>query len=146
MVKILAAIRSVVFLGWLSVALISTTIAAGIWAIQMTATVATMSAKATATAVKHRKAMARAVAKAKAKARLRRALVAVPVVGVGVITYFEEQDYRDWKRQHPDGTRKQYACEVASLTAEVIDEVLQELPERVRPSPATVMEWMPKCE
>lgn len=146
MVKIFRLFRSAVFLAWLSLALISTTIASGIWAIQMATTVATMSATAAATAIKHRKQLTRAIAKTKAKARLRRAAVAVPFVGVGAMAYFEEQDYREWKEQNADGTRQQYACELAALTAEVIDEVLQELPEMMRPSPSTIMAQVPECD
>ncbi|NCQ25696.1 MAG: hypothetical protein COW54_13365 [Rhodobacteraceae bacterium CG17_big_fil_post_rev_8_21_14_2_50_63_15] len=119
MAKILGLFRNIVFLGWLNFALVSTTIAAGLWALQMATTVATMTANAAATAVAHRKQLAKAVAKTKAKARLRRAIVAIPVVGVGAIAYFEEQDYREWKGQNPSGAPEQYACEVAALTAEV---------------------------
>lgn len=146
MAGIFGVFRNVVFLGWLSVALVSTTIAASIWALQMTASVAAISAKAAATAVTHRKQLAKAVAKTKAKARLRRAVVAVPVVGIGAVTYFEEQDYREWLEEHPDGTRQQYSCKEASLSAEVVDEVLQGLPEFMRPAPETVLGKMPKCE
>lgn len=146
MLKILGVFRSVVFLGWLSFALVSTTVMAGVWALQMATSVATISAQAAATAAAHRKQLARAVAKTKAKARLRRAIVAVPFLGVGAIAYFEEQDYRDWKEENADGTRQHYACEVALLTAEVVDEVIQELPERMRPSPSTIMTRMPECE
>lgn len=144
MAGIFGVFRNVVFLGWLSVALVSTTIAAGIWALQMTTTVAAMSAKAASTAVAHRKQLAKAVAKA--KARLRRAVVAVPIAGVAAIGYFEEQDYQEWLEDHPEGTRQQYACEVASMTAEIADEVLQNLPERVRPGPETILGYMPECE
>lgn len=146
MKRVFKLFRSVVFLVWLSVSLIFATIAAGIWAIQLATTVATMSATAASTAVKHRKQLTRTVAKAKAKARLRKAIVAVPFVGVGAMAYFEEQDYREWKELNPEGTRQQYACEVASLTAEVIDEVLQDLPEAVRPSPSIIMAKMPECD
>ena len=145
MAGIFGVFRNVVFLGWLSFALVSTTIATGIWALQMTTTVAAMSAKAASTAVAHRKQLAKAVAKTKAKARLRRAVVAVPIAGVAAIGYFEEQDYQEWLEDHPEGTRQQYACEVASMTAEIADEVLQDLPERVRPSPETILGYMPEC-
>ncbi len=145
MAKISGVFRSIVFLGWLSLALLSTTIAAGIWAVQMATTVATMTTKAAATAVAHRKQLATIVARTKAKARLRRTIVAVPIAGIGAITYFEEQDYREWKEQNPEGTRQQYACEVAALTAEIIDAVLQELPKMVRPSPSAVISQIPEC-
>ena len=105
-----------------------------------------MSAKAAATTVAHRKQLAEAVAKAKAKARLRRVIVAVPIAGIVAMGYFEERDYREWKEQNLDGTRQHYACEVATLTAHVIDEVLQDLPEAVRPTPATVLGKMPECD
>ncbi|MDU8913996.1 hypothetical protein [Aestuariicoccus sp. MJ-SS9] len=138
MAKILGAFRSVVFLGWLSVALASTAIAAGVYALQMTTAVAAMTTKAATTAIKHRKELA----KTKAKARLRRAVVAVPIAGVGAIAYFEEQDYQEWLSENPDGSRQKYACEVASLSAEVVDEVLQGLPEWMRPEPE---KYMPEC-
>ena len=73
-------------------------------------------------------------------------VVTVAVVGLGAIAYFEKQDYREWLLENPDGTRSDYACEVAALSADVIDEVLQDLPERVRPDPETVLGYMPKCE
>lgn len=44
------------------------------------------------------------------------------------------------------GTPGEYACDVARLSAEVIDEVLAELPEGARPRPETVLSWMPECE
>jgi hypothetical protein len=46
----------------------------------------------------------------------------------------------------PNGSRQQYGCEVLGLTAEVLDEVLQELPERIRPDSDTVLKHMPECE
>lgn len=145
MLKLFGLFRSVVFLGWLSAALVSTTIATGIWAFQMTSTVAALSAQAASAAVAHRKQLARAVAKTKAKARLRRAVVALPAVGMIAVGYFEEQDYQEWLAENPDGTRRQYACEVATLTADVIDDVLQDLPDRLRPEPETVLGHLPEC-
>lgn len=82
----------------------------------------------------------------KAKARLRRAVVTIPLAGVAAIGYFEEQDYQEWLQEHPDGTRRKYACEVASLTAEIAGEVLQDLPERLRPGPEAVLGYVPECE
>lgn len=138
--------RNVVFLGWLCLALASTTLAATVWAVQLTATVATVSAKAAATAVAHRRQLTRAIARTKAKARLRRLIAAVPIAGLGAIAYFEERDFQEWKRDNPDGTRADYTCEVAELSAEVIDEVLQDLPGSIRPGPEQVQGWLPKCE
>ena len=85
-------------------------------------------------AARHR----REIAKTKAKARLRRFVVAVPLAGAGAVAYFERRDYLHWKEEHPDGTMDIYAAEVASASAEVLDEVLQELPEPLRPARQTV--------
>lgn len=138
-------LRSLVFLSWLSFGLAFTTVAAGIWVLQLSATVATMSANAAATALAHRKQLAKAVAKTKAKARLRRVIAVIPIVGVGALAYFEEQDYQEWLAENPSGSRQQYACEVSVLTAEIADEVLQELPEMVRPDPDTLLGYLPEC-
>lgn len=139
------ALRSTVFLGWLAVMLLSISLTLGLWAFQLTATVATMTANAASMAIRHRKEMARALAKAKAKARLRKVLVAVPLIGIPTAAAFEVRDYQEWQEENPDKTFDDYVCEVRVLTAEVMDEVLQELPELIRPSPDTVMERFPKC-
>lgn len=138
---ILRLFRSAVFLGWLSIALASTAVAASVWAFQLSTTVAVMTANAAATAAAHRKQLA----KAAAKARLRRAIASVPIAGLGAVVYFEERDYQEWLRQNLQGNRQQYACEVAALSVEVIDEVLQDLPEAVRPDSETVLGLMPTC-
>ena len=101
MARLLGFVRTSLFLGWLCVMLATTTLAAGIWAVQMATTVAAMSAQAAAAALAHRQQLARAVARAKAKARLQRLIVAVPVIGAGAIVYFEERDYRDWLEENP---------------------------------------------
>lgn len=126
--------RSVIFLGWLSFALATAAIAATVWGVQMATTAAALTAKAASTAAAHRKQIAKAVATTKAKARLRRVLVAVPVAGLGAAAFFEEQDYQAWLEENPEGDREQYLCEQASLTAEIADEMLQEMPEKIRPS------------
>ncbi len=93
-----------------------------------------MTASAAATAVAHRTALAKAVAKTKAKARLRRLIAAAPFVGLAAVGYFEEQDFQEWLLDNPEGTRAEYGCEVAALTAEVLDETLQDLPDSFRPN------------
>lgn len=139
-------IRRTVFLIWLCVGLAVSAATLAAWAVNLSVKVATMTATAATTAVKHRKQIASAVTKAKAKARVRRVLVAVPAVGTALAIAFETQDYNDWQAKHPEGTFSDYSCEVAELSAEVVDEVLQELPEMARPSPDTVLAWMPECE
>jgi hypothetical protein len=136
MKKVLAMIRNVVFLWALVAFLLTTTFGAIVWGLQ---TAATLTAATSA-------AVARAVMTTKAKARIRRTVVAVPLVGLGAIVYFEEADYREWLKDNPDGTREQYFCQVAKVTAEVLDEVLQELPERFRPEPETIRDKIPKCD
>jgi heme/copper-type cytochrome/quinol oxidase subunit 2 len=143
--SLFGAIRSTVVLGWLTVMLLSISLTLGLWAFQLTATVAVMTANAASMAIRHRKEMARAVAKAKAKARLRRVLVAIPFVGVTAVIAFEAQDYQEWQEENPGKTSNDYACEVSSLSAEVMDEVLQELPESLRPPPSTILKLLPEC-
>lgn len=130
----------------LCVTLATTTLSLGIWAISLTTQVATMTASAAATAIAHRKAIAAAIVRAKAKARLRRIMVAVPLAGIAAVGYFEHGDYQEWKEDNPDGGLGDYGCEVGTISAEVIDEVLQELPETVRPSRDLVLARLPECE
>jgi len=112
----------------------------------LTAQVGTMGAAAAASAIANRKAIAAAVTRTKAKARLRRMAVAVPIAGLGLAAEFERRDFVEWQEQNPEGTYGEYGCEVATVSAEVMDDVLQDLPERVRPSRDTVLSWLPECE
>ncbi|MCK0150771.1 hypothetical protein MWU54_12100 [Marivita sp. S6314] len=145
MFAVLRFFRSTMVLLWLCGALAASTIALGVQAMTLSAQVATLTSSAAATALKHRKEVAKAVSKTKAKARLRRMMVAVPVLGGGAALAFEAQDYQDWQAQHPDGSFADYTCEAATLSAEVVDETLQELPETLRPSRETVLNWLGDC-
>lgn len=138
-------LRNTVVLIWLCGALAVSTVALGIQALTLSAQVATVTAGASAAALRHRKDMARAVSKAKAKARLRRMLVAVPVAGVAASAIFERQDYLDWQANNPEGSFVDYSCEMAELSAEVVDEVLQDLPESVRPSRDFLIDQLEQC-
>ena len=137
--------KNVVFLVWLLGALASLSIGLTWWSLQLTANVARLTTEATATALKHRKEISRAVAKAKAKARLKRTLVMVPIAGIAAAAYFEEQDYQEWKLQNQNRSRQDYTCEVAALTAEVLDELLQEIPHNLMLSGERLAGQMPKC-
>lgn len=149
MLRPIRILRNAVFLGWLSLSLLGATIAMATWAVSLTVQVTAMTTTAAATAVRHRKDIAKAVARTKAKGRLRRVVVAVPFVGVAAAVAFEAQDYSQWQDENPGKTSGDYSCEVATLSAEVVDEVLevlQELPERVRPRSEVVLGRLPQCE
>ncbi len=108
------------------------------------------------------RAVATAVARARAKARLRRMVVAVPAVGSLLAAYFVEVEYQEWLEENPGGDRTQYACEVAQVTSEIIQEEVEEyrdflesdrvevVPAWARPNVDTVAGWLeswrPECE
>ena len=80
--------------------------------------------------------------------------VAVPFIGAALIIYFEEQDFQEWLDEHPDGDRRQYACEVATYSAEIIDDLVgdtltatENLPDYLQPNAEKVKTWLevPKC-
>ena len=54
--------------------------------------------------------------------------------------------YHEWKELFPEGTREDYACDMAGLTAEVVDEVLQELPATFRLPERRVRNLFPDCD
>jgi len=145
MMRILAFLRTAGFLAVLCVSLATTAISMGIWAVSLTAQVTTMTASAAAAAIANRKAIAAAIVRTKAKARLRRALVVLPIAGIAAAVAFERQDYLEWKTDHPDGDVEDYGCEVGTVSAEVIDDVLQDLPETVRPSRDWLLSRVPSC-
>lgn len=153
--------RNSILLLWICGTLVLSTIGFGAWAIQQSIRVASLTAdlassvsELVSTKATHKKALSKQEAKLKAKARLRRAVVAVPVVGAGLVLYFEEQDFQEWLDENPEGTRVEYACEVATYSAELVDEIVEDtveaaqgLPSSVRPSPETIKSWLevPKC-
>lgn len=115
------------------------------YAFNMSVKVAALSSQVAQTAVRQRKAVQTAVARTRAKARLRRGMVAIPVAGTVIALAFEEREYREWQEENPGLTIGDYGCEVSQNTAAVVDEVLQELPATIRPSPEMVMGWSPAC-
>lgn len=139
-------LRSATFLLWLCAALAFSTLSATVWAVQAGSTAAVATAKMAQMAATHRKDMRRALAKSRAKARLKRGMTALPFIGLGAVGYFEEQEYRAWLKENPEGDRMAYACESAELTAEVLDEVLQSLPEKLRPGEEALGDLLPACD
>jgi hypothetical protein len=79
--------------------------------------------------VKHKIELKKAVAKEKAKSRLKQAIVAVPFVGSVAYAAMEINDLRIWKKENPGKSDADYACETAQLSAEVLEDVLAEIPD-----------------
>lgn len=146
MSAILSLLRNTVFVFCLMGALASLSIGSTIFALNAMATATRLSVEAATTAVRHRNEISKAVAKTKTKARLKRMIAMIPVVGIAAVGYFEEQEYKDWLISNPDGSRQDYLCEVALMSSEVIDEILLELPEMIRPSKTAISDMMPKCD
>ena len=155
-------ISKTLILLWLCGTLFLSTVGVGFYAIQQTVRIASLTAELTnsatelaATKAAHKKSLSEQKAKLKAKARLRRGLIAVPFIGAALIIYFEEQDFQEWLNEHPQGNRTQYACEVATYSAEIIDELVadtlmasENLPNYIQPDAEKVKTWMevPKCK
>ena len=142
----LAILKNTLFMLWLLGALASLSVASTIFAIQAMATSTRLAAEVATTAVKHRKEMTRVVAQVKAKARLKRTIAKIPIAGMAAGAYFEEQEYQEWLISNPSGSRQEYLCEVSAISLEVVEEVLLELPQKIRPSEAVLSEMIPKCE
>ncbi|WP_416915505.1 MAG: hypothetical protein ACMUJJ_00040 [Roseicyclus sp.] len=134
--------RNTLLVAWLLVSLVSVSVAATTWAAVQTWKVAQLTYRTAEMAYQHRREMARAIA----KARVRRLTTAIPLVGAAAAVYFERQSYQEWRELYPDGSAEDYACDMAELTAEALDEVLQELPAIARPSERRVRGFLPDCE
>ncbi|MBU1175722.1 MAG: hypothetical protein KKH72_10005 [Alphaproteobacteria bacterium] len=143
-------VRTTLFLGVLCVSLAVSTASLGLWAVSLTTQVTALTVGAATAALAESKAVAKAVAKAKArekaKARLKRVLVALPLVGIAAAAAFEYGDYREWQEENPEGDFGDYGCEVAALSAEVVNEVLQDLPEATRPPRDAILSRLPACD
>ena len=99
-----------------------------------------------ATKIQHKAELNRLVAKEKAKARLRQTIVAIPFIGATAFAAFELNDFRKWKKENPSKEKSAYTCETASVYADLINEVLLELPENARPSERTINSLIEMCE
>ena len=117
----------------------------GLNVITLTREVATLTAEAVSTAALHKKQLSKAVAKERAKARLKRLVVAIPVAGIAAAIAFEASDAANWLENNPDKSSTDYGCEVAEDSAEVIDEVLIELPQVIRPQKELILSKLPTC-
>ena len=107
------------------ISLAVSTLSLGLHAANLTAKVAVLTTASAAAAVKHRK----DIAKLLAKARLKRVIVAMPILGSGAALAFEASEFKNWQAANPQKSEVDYLCENASLTIEVFEEVIKDLPE-----------------
>ena len=138
--------KNTIFLMLLCATLAVSTATLAVRTTVLTAQVAAASASLATATISNRKKVLDAIARTKAKARIRRYVAAIPLIGIAAAGAFEAQDFLEWQQANPDGTKLDYSCEVAQASGEVIDDVLQSLPEKIRPSSDMVMSYLPTCE
>ena len=141
----LSLFKNTVFLIWLLCSLASITIFTSIWALQKTFIVAKLSAEITSNTIKHRKEIKKTISKIKAKARLKRIITMLPIAGAAAGIYFEESEFQEWLIDNPNGKRSDYLCEIAEITSEIIDEVIDALPQSIKSGETLLKTITPKC-
>ena len=137
--------KNTVFLIWLFCSLTSLTIFASVWALQKTFMVAKLSTEITANTIKHRKEISKTISKIKAKARLKRIITMLPFAGAAAGLYFEESEFQEWLIDNPNGKRSDYLCEIAEITSEIIDEVIDDLPQSIKSGENLLKAITPEC-
>jgi hypothetical protein len=142
---VLSLFKNTVFLIWLLCSLASITVFSSIWALQKTFMVAKLSAEITSNTIKHRKEIKKTITKIKAKARLKRIITMLPIAGAAAGIYFEESEFQEWLIDNPNGKRSDYLCEIAEITSEIIDEVINTLPKSIRSSENLLQAISPTC-
>ncbi len=162
MATLFRIVKSAVFLGLLCISLAASTAFFAVKSAELGVKVASLAAEVVALKIAAQRDKTKAVAEAKAKtkarerarARVRRFAIAgaavVPVAGIfaapAIAGFFEVADFNDWKTDNPEEGFGNYACETGGANAGLVDEVLQELPESIRPRPDIVRAWMPECD
>ena len=141
----LSLFKNTVFLIWLLCSLASITIFTSIWALQKTFIVAKLSAEITSNTIKHRKEIIKTISKIKAKARLKRIITMLPIAGAAAGIYFEESEFQEWLIDNPNGKRSDYLCEIAEITSEIIDEVIDALPQSIKSGENLLKAMTPEC-
>ena len=141
----LSLFKNTVFLIWLLCSLASITVFSSIWALQKTFMVAKLSAEITSNTIKHRKEIKKTITKIKAKARLKRIITMLPIAGAAAGIYFEESEFQEWLIDNPNGKRSDYLCEIAEITSEIIDEVINTLPKSIRSGENLLQAISPAC-
>ena len=128
----LSLFKNTVFVIWLLCSLATITVFSSIWALQKTFMVAKLSAEITSNTIKHRKEIKKTITKIKAKARLKRIITMLPIAGTAAGIYFEESEFQEWLIDNPNGKRSDYLCEIAEITSEIIDDVIDDLPQLIK--------------
>ncbi|MDA8645433.1 hypothetical protein N9L46_03300 [Amylibacter sp.] len=141
----LSLFKNTVFLIWLLCSLASITVFSSIWALQKTFMVAKLSAEITSNTFKHRKEIKKTISKIKAKARLKRIITMLPIAGAAAGIYFEESEFQEWLIDNPNGKRSDYLCEIAEITSEIIDEVIDDLPQSIKSGENLLKTITPEC-
>ena len=141
----LSLFKNTVFLIWLLCSLASITVFSSIWALQKTFMVAKLSAEITSNTFKHRKEIKKTITKIKAKARLKRIITMLPIAGAAAGIYFEESEFQEWLIDNPNGKRSDYLCEIAEITSEIIDEVIDALPQSIKSGENLLKAITPEC-
>ena len=141
----LTLFKNTVFLIWLLCSLASITVFTSIWALQKTFMVAKLSAEITSNTIKHRKEIKKTITKIKAKARLKRIITMLPIAGAAAGIYFEESEFQEWLIDNPNGKRSDYLCEIAEITSEIIDEVIDALPQSIKSGENLLKATTPEC-
>ena len=141
----LSLFKNTVFLIWLLCSLASITVFSSIWALQKTFMVAKLSAEITSNTIKHRKEIKKTISKIKAKARLKRIITMLPIAGAAAGIYFEESEFQEWLIDNPNGKRSDYLCEIAEITSEIIDEVIDDLPQSIKSGENLLKAITPEC-
>ncbi|MDB4078944.1 hypothetical protein N9509_05965 [Amylibacter sp.] len=141
----LSLFKNTVFLIWLLCSLASITVFSSIWALQKTFMFAKLSAEITTNTIKHRKEIKKTITKIKAKARLKRIITMLPIAGAAAGLYFEENEFQEWLIDNPNGKRSDYLCEIAEITSEIIDEVIDALPQSIKSGENLLNAITPEC-
>ena len=141
----LTLLKNSVFSIWLLCSLASITVFSSIWALQKTFMVAKLSAEITSNTFKHRKEIKKTISKIKAKARLKRIITMLPIAGAAAGIYFEESEFQEWLIDNPNGKRSDYLCEIAEITSEIIDEVIDALPQSIKSGENLLKAITPEC-
>ena len=141
----LSLFKNTVFIIWLLCSLATITVFSSIWALQKTFMVAKLSAEITSNTIKHRKEIKKTITKIKAKARLKRIITMLPIAGTAAGIYFEESEFQEWLIDNPNGKRSDYLCEIAEITSEIIDEVIDALPQSIKSGENLLKALTPEC-